>query len=460
MRVVSGKHLSRRTLLRGSGAAIALPLLDAMLPAGRAFGQATTSTGTAGTPQAGAASSSGAAGTPVRAGFIYFPHGATMSRWTPAGTGSDFELSEILTPLEAFKSKINVISDLSHPQAYGPGGATAHHNRSSAVFLSGAMAQAGTEARLGTTVDQVIAQAIGQDTPLPSLELSINEGSLSCGDGLSCAYRNTISWQSPTSPLPMERNPQVVFERLFGDGSTNEERAARRAQALSLLDAVSEQIASLERTLPQPDRARLDEFLTDLREIERRIEKAGSRSSDDLEVPDRPAGVPGDIEEHIKLMMDLQVLAWQADITRVTTFQLASELSNTVYPASGIRDSFHILSHHSHVEENKARFAVLNRYHVGLLAHLLGRLDEIPDGDGSLLDHSVLVYGSGMSDGNEHNHNPLPILLAGHAGGALEGGRHLRHQPDTTMSNLLLALLHKLGIEQESFGDSTGPIAV
>ena len=441
MRFLSGKYLSRRTLLRGAGAALSLPLLESMFPAGRAWAQSESMA-------------------PARAGFIYIPHGATMARWTPAQEGRDFELSEILAPLEPLKHKINVISDLTHPQAYGPGGATAHHNRSSAVFLSGAMAQAGSEARLGTTVDQVIAQAIGQDTPLPSLELMINEGSLSCGDGLSCAYRNTLSWQSATSPLPMERNPQVVFERLFGDGSTNEERAARRQQALSLLDAVSDQITALERSLPAPDRERLDLFLTDVREIERRIERAGERSSDDLDVPPRPAGIPEDIEEHIKLMMDLQILAWQADITRVTTFQLASELSNTVYPASGVRDAFHTLSHHSHIEENKKQFAVLNRYHIGLLTYLLEKLDSLPDGDGSLLDNSVVLYGSGMSDGNEHNHSPLPILLAGHARGALEGGRHLRHDPDTSMSNLLLALLDKLGIEQESFGDSAGALAV
>jgi hypothetical protein len=412
-----------------------------MFPAGRALAQT-------------------AALRPVRAGFIYIPHGATMSRWTPTGTGRDFELSEILTPLAAFQDRINIISDLSHPMAYGPGGATAHHNRSSAVFLSGAMAQSGTEARLGITVDQLIARNKGQDTPLPSLELSINQGSLSCGDGLSCAYRNTISWQSPTSPLPMERNPQVVFERLFGDGSTNEERAARRAQALSLLDAASHQIKALEQSLPATDRERLDRFLTDVREIERRIERSAASTPEDLDIPPRPSGIPDDIEEHIKLMLDLQVLAWQADITRVTTFQLASELSNTVYPASGIRDAFHTLSHHSHIEENKLRFAELNRYHVGLLTYLLERLDSLPDGDGSLLDHSMLLYGSGMSDGNEHNHKPLPIILAGGAGGALEGGRHLRHAPDTTMSNLLLAMLHKIGIEESSFGDSTEPLAI
>jgi hypothetical protein len=247
---------------------------------------------------------------------------------------------------------------------------------------------------------------------------------------------------------------------LFGDGSTTEERLARRRQSLSLLDAVADQITGLKRSLPPTDRERLDLFLTDVREIERRIEKAGSRSSADLDIPQRPAGIPEDIEEHIKLMMDLQVLAWQADITRVTTFQLASELCNTVYPGSGIRDSFHILSHHSNLEENKARFAVLNRYHVGLLTYLLGKLDAVAEGERTLLDNSMLVYGSGMSDGNEHNHGPLPIILAGHAGGRLEGGRHLRHDEGTTMSNLLLAMLHKLDIERESFGDSTGALAI
>lgn len=440
MRFLTKRHLSRRALLRGAGVALGLPLLESMIPAGAARAQRAAS--------------------PVRAGFIYIPHGATMSKWTPAQAGRGFTLSEILVPLAPFRDSVNVISDLTHPQAYGPGGATAHHNRSSAVFLSGAMAQGGSEARLGITADQVAAQAIGQDTPLPSLELMIDEGSTSCGDGLSCAYRNTISWQSPTSPLPMENNPQVIFERLFGDGSTAEERAARRRQSLSLLDAMSEQVAALERTLPSADRARLDLFLTDVREIERRIERAGAQSTGELDIPRRPAGIPADIEEHIKLMMDLLVLAWQADITRVTTFLFAAELTNTVYPASGIRDSFHILSHHSNLQENKDRFAVLNRYHIGLFAYLLEKLESLPDGDGSLLDHSMLLYGSGMSDGNEHNHGPLPIVLAGRAGGALEGGRHLRNPADTTMSNLLLAMLNKLGVEQESFGDSTGALAI
>jgi hypothetical protein len=252
----------------------------------------------------------------------------------------------------------------------------------------------------------------------------------------------------------------VVFERLFGDGSTQEERQARRIQSQSLLDSVAEQIATLERTLPAEDRSRLDMFLTDVREIERRIARAGQQVSDDLDVPTRPSGIPDDVEEHIKLMMDLQVLAWQADITRVSTLLMGMELTNTVYPNSGIRESFHILSHHSNLQESKDRFAILNRYHVGLFADLLIKLDSLPDGDGSLLDHSMLLYGSGMSDGNEHNHSPLPVLLAGGASGRLAGNRHIEVTPDTSMSNLLLAMLLKLGVQRDSFGDSTEAVDI
>jgi len=441
MRFITRKHLSRRTLLRSAGACLSLPLLESMWPAATALAQSPAAPRT-------------------RLGCIYIPHGATMSKWTPATAGRDFAFSEILAPLEPFRGAVNVISNLTHPQAYGPGGATAHHNRSSAVFLSGAMAQAGSQARLGVTMDQAAAQRIGQDTPLPSLELMIESGSLSCGDGLSCAYRNTISWQGPTSPLPMQNNPQVVFERLFGDGSTDAERRARRAQSLSLLDSLTDQIAALERRLPVEDRSRLDMFLTDVREIERRIVRAGEQLPDDLDVPSRPAGIPDDVEEHIKLMLDLQILAWQAEITRVSTLLMGTELTNTVYPNSGIRESFHILSHHSNLQENKDRFAILNRYHVGLLAYLLERLDALPDGDGSLLDHSMVLYGSGMSDGNEHNHSPLPVVLAGGASGRLEGNRHIEAAPDTTMSNLLLAMLNKLGVEQAAFGDSTEALGI
>ncbi len=295
---------------------------------------------------------------------------------------------------------------------------------------------------------------------MPSLELGIEDPSLSCGDGLSCAYRDTISWQGPTSPLPMQNNPQVVFERLFGDGSTDAERRARRGQSLSLLDSVMGEVNSLLKKLPPGDRSRVDQYLNDVREIERRIEKAGQQVSDDLKVPPAPTSIPKDFEEHIKLMFDLWVLAWQADLTRVTTLLMAKELSNAVYAKSGIRDAFHILSHHSNLRENMDKFAVLNRYHTTIFTYLLEKLKAIPEGDGNILDHSIILYGSAMSDANQHNHAPLPIILAGAASGRLKGGRHIRNPKDTTMSNLLLAILDKLEIHAETFGDSTAMMGV
>src|SRR5262252_8117859 len=300
MAFITKKHLSRRTFLQGAGVTIALPFLESMVPAATPMRQS-------------------AAAAKTRFGAIYFPHGATMYKWTPEGEGTNFEFSEILQPLKPFRDRINIISDMSHPQAYGGGSATSNHTRSAAAFLSGANARIGPQAYLGITVDQLAAQKIGQDTAMPSLELGIEDPSLSCGDGLSCAYRDTISWQGPTSPLPMQNNPQVVFERLFGDGSTDAERRARRQQSVSLLDSVIGEASALQRTLPSGDRARLDRYLEDVREIERRIEKAAKQASTDLDLPDAPVGIPKDFEEHIKLMFDLWVLAWQADITRITT---------------------------------------------------------------------------------------------------------------------------------------------
>jgi Protein of unknown function (DUF1552) len=438
---ITKKHLSRRTFLHGVGVSLALPFLESMVPAGTALAQT-------------------AAKGRTRFGAIYVPHGATMDKWTPAADGSNFDLTEILQPLKPFMSRVNIVSDLSHPQAYGGGSATSNHNRSAATFLSGAHAEAGPKAHLGTTMDQVAAQHIGQDTPLPSLELMIEEATLSCGDGLSCAYRDTIAWQNATSPLPMENNPQVVFEKLFGDGNTDAERRARRQQAVSLLDSVLGEVSSLQKKLPAADKTRLDQYLGDIREVERRIQKSSAESATELTLPALPTGIPKDVEEHVKLMYDLQVLAWQANITRVTTLLMAKELSNAVYPKSGVRDAFHILSHHSNLRENMDRFAVLNRYHVTLFTYLLDKLQSIPDGDGTLLDHSMILYGSAMSDGNQHNHGPLPVILAGGASGALKGGRHLRHPKDTTMSNLLLAMLDKLSIPTEKFGDSTGMLQI
>jgi hypothetical protein len=440
MAFISKAHLSRRTFLRGAGVTLALPLLESMIPAATLLGQ------TAAQPR-------------TRLGAIYFPHGAIMPQWTPATEGAGFELSAILQPLKPFYNQINIISDLRHANAYGSG-ATANHNRSAAAYLSGAFAETGAQPSLGITVDQIAAQKIGQDTPLPSLELTIEEPSLNCGDGLSCSYRDTISWQGPHAPLPMQNNPQVVFERLFGDGNTAEQRKTRRAQSISLLDSVVGEATSLQRKLPATDRTRLDQYLSDVREIERRVQKAGQQLSDDLPVPAAPTGVPRDVEEHIKLMYDLQVLAWQAEITRVSTFLMCKELSGATYPKSGVRDAFHTLSHHSNVKENIERFAVLNTYHVGLFAYFLEKLRATPDGDGTLLDHSLVLYGSGMSDGNQHNHTDLPVVLAGGASGRLKGGRHLRHPKNTPMANLLVAMLDTLNIPTDKFGDSNGEVSL
>jgi hypothetical protein len=441
MAFITKKHLSRRTFLHGAGVTLALPFLESMVPAATPLMQ------TAAKPK-------------TRFGAIYIPHGATMDKFTPEGEGTNFEFSEILQPLKPYRDRINIISDLAHPQAYGGGSATSNHTRSAAAYLSGANAKSGTHAYLGVTVDQYAAQKIGQDTAMPSLELGIEDPSLSCGDGLSCAYRDTISWQSATSPLPMQNNPQVVFERLFGDGSTDSLRRARREQSLSLLDSVMGDVNSLQKKLPSGDRSRVDQYMSDMREIERRIERAGQQVSDDLKVPPAPTAIPKDFEEHIKLMFDLWVLAWQADLTRVTTLLMAKELSNAVYAKSGIRDAFHILSHHSNLRENMDKFAVLNRYHATIFTYLLEKLKATPDGDGNLLDHSIVLYGSAMGDANQHNHAPLPIVVAGAASGKLKGGRHIRNPKDTTMSNLLLAILDKLGVQKDSFGDSTGMMAI
>jgi hypothetical protein len=306
----------------------------------------------------------------------------------------------------------------------------------------------------------MIAQRQGQDTPLPSLELCIEPAGLNCGAGLTCAYRNTIAWQSSISPLPMENNPQVVFERLFGDGSSEEKRRSRRQQSQSLLDSVLKQVQSLEKELPPGDRARLEDYMTDVREIERRIQRASSQITSDLKVPQMPVGIPENFEDHIKLMFDLQVLAWQADITRVTTMMMSQELSGSVYPASGIREAFHNLSHHSHVPANMDKLAILNTYHVATMSYLIQKLKATPDGDGNMLDHSMILYGSGMGNSNQHDHEDLPVVLLGGASGRLKGGRHLMFPAKTSMSNLLLAMLDKFGIAVEKFGDSSGILEI
>ena len=441
MSFITRKHLSRRTLLRGVGVSLGLPLLDSMIPAQ--------------TPLAKTAATSKS-----RLSCIYVPHGATMDKWTPAADGKGFQFTEILSPLEKFRDRVSIVSNLAHPAAGGVGSdAGADHARSAAVFLSGVHPEQGS-IHVGSTIDQIAAQRIGQDTPLPSIELSIEEVALSCGSGYACAYSNTISWKTPTIPLPMENNPQVVFEKLFGDGSNNADRLARKQQSRSLLDSVMDQVASLQRELPASDRTRLGEYLDDVREIERRIQKAENQIPADLKLPEAPVGVPESFDEHFKIMFDLQVLAFRAEITRVATLMYARDTSGAVYPQSGIRDGFHVASHHSNNRANMDKFALINKYHVEMLAYFLDKLKSTPDGDGNLLDHSMILYGSSMSNGNQHDHDPLPIVLAGGASGQLNGGRHMTYAPHTPMSNLLLSMLDKLGIQADKHGDSTGKLEI
>jgi hypothetical protein len=446
MTFITKKHLSRRTFLRGAGVSLALPLLESMVPARTALAQ------TAATPR-------------TRMGCIYIPHGATMDKWTPATEGSGFEFSEILRPLEPFRDQVCVVSDLAHaavaPWTGEDTGGAENHVRAAAVFLSGAHPVKNNQAHVGTTVDQVAALHVGQDTPLPSIELALEPLNLSCGDaGFTCAYRNTLSWKSETLPLPMENNPQLVFEHLFGDGSTDAQRLERRRQSQSLLDSIKQQIPSLEKDLPAGDRRRLRDYLDEVREIERRVQQFDSRLSANLDLPEAPVGIPRDFEEHIRLMFDLQVLAYKAEITRISTLMLARENSNAVYQGSGIREGFHNASHHSNERANMDQFAVINRYHIETLTYFLDRLRATPDGDGTLLDHSMILYGSSLSDGNEHNFDPLPVVLAGGASGRLRGGRHLRNPEHTPMANLLLTMLHTMGAQVDSIGDSTAPLAL
>jgi hypothetical protein len=427
MHFITRKHLSRRTLLRGAGASLALPLLDAMVPA------ATLGASAAGVPQ-------------TRLAFLYMAHGAVMDRWNPVGDGADFELGPTMQSLQPFRQSLNIISDLTLPSAYGAdASAGANHMRSSATWLTCMPPGTGPSP---ASVDQLAATIIGQDTPMPSLELTLEEGS-------------SIAWLTPTTPMPMEPNPQVVFERLFGDGSTPAERTARHDLKASLLDSVAADVGDLKRRLPAGDKIRLDRYLEDVREIERRLALVAASDVDSLEVPDKPQGIPASFTQHAHLMFDLMVLAWQAEITRVSTMQLVREISNRVFAESGITDPFHNLSHHSEVQANKDKLAQLNEFHVRTtLGYLLKKLQDTPDGDGNLLDHAMVVYGSGMSNSNQHDHTPLPIILAGGASGRLRGGRHIRAGRSTPMANLLHAMLDKIDAPVTGFADSTGALTL
>jgi hypothetical protein len=383
-----------------------------------------------------------------------------MDKWTPAQEGAGFEFTESLKPLEKYRNRVNVISNLAHPLAGGVGSdAGADHARSAAVFLSGAHPEKGA-VHAGVTVDQVLAERIGQETPLPSIEMAIEEVGLNCGAGYGCAYFNTISWRNPTMPLPMENSPQVVFERLFGDGSSSALRLARKKEDRSILDSVTEKASRLQSKLDPSDRTRLTEYLDDIREIERRIQKAEQQSANEGNVPEAPVGVPELFEDHLKLMFDLQALAYRADITRIMTLMYARDTSGASYVNSGNRDGFHGASHHSNARAKMDSFALINRYHVQMLAYFVDKLQSTPDGDGTLLDHSVVVYGSSMSNGNQHDHDPLPVVVVGGLSGQLKGGRHIVTPQHTPMSNLLLTLLDKFGVQQKSFGDSTAKLDI
>jgi hypothetical protein len=447
MTFITKKHIPRRMFLRGLSTVISLPLLESMVPAQTPLAK------TAASPQ-------------IRLGFCFIPHGAVMANWTPVGEGADFKLSRTLAPLQPYRDQTVVISNLAHKMAApgGPGDNGGDHTRSPAVFLNGVHPKRtdGPDIQAGVTIDQIAAARIGQETPLPSLELATEDFSGlvgSCDVGFSCAYMNTISWRTPTTPLPMEINPRVVFDHLFGDGANAQERLERIEQQRSILDAAMDQVRHLEGGLGASDRNRVAEYLDTIREIERRIqlsERQNSNSS--LAVPSSPAGIPDDHQEHSKLMFDLMALAFQADITRISTFMMAREVSYRTFPMLGIAEGFHPASHHQNDPARLENLTKINTYHVGLLAHFLGRLKATPDGDGTLLDHSLILYGSGMSNSNVHNHSPLPILVAGGAAGKLKGGRHLKYPENTPMANLLLSVLNKAGVAQESVGDSTGQL--
>ena len=435
---ITRKHVSRRTFLRGAGVTLSLPLLESMVPA------LTPVRLTAATPR-------------TRLACIYVPHGATMHKWTPETEGRDFKMPEILSPLEKHRNHLTVVSNLCHASATGAD-AGAEHARSAAIYLSGGRPQKNA-VRAGVTLDQIAAEHIGQDTPLPSLELGIEDVSLSCGAGYGCAYFNTISWRTPTSPLPVENNPQAVFEKLFGDGGSAEQRLGRKREDQSILDSIREQTLALQHGLPAGDRHRVDAYLSDIREIERRIATVLQRGEADV-VPDAPVGIPEAFEDHIKLMYDLLALAYQSETTRVATLMYAKDLSPASYPNSGNRGGFHGASHHANVRDRMDQFSLINKYHVQMFEYFVAKLAAMNDGDGSLLDHSLLLYGSSMSNGNQHDHGPLPLVLVGGASGQLQGNRHIVAREDTPMANMLLGMLEKLGVHQESFGDSTGHLSL
>ena len=437
--ILTKKALPRRTFLRTVGATMALPMLDAMIPAATAASK---------TPL----------GQAKRLGFVFMPMGCDESRWTPGSEGDLSQLSPILQSLEPVKDQLSVLTNMELANAY-PGS----HATSNSSFLSAAKARhtEGNDYYLGTTVDQVAAKQLGLHTQLPSLELSMDlmQTVGQCDNGYACVYQNNLSWSTPTTPLPAEAHPRMVFESLFGDGGSAQERQAALKERASLLDAFRQDVARLKRDLGAADRARMDDYLETIREVERRIQQAeasvGEHPLPDL---DRPIGVPAAYADHARLMFDLQCLAYQGDVTRVITFQLARETSNRTYPEIGVPDPHHPLSHHGNDPDKIARMAKINQFHVSLFSEYVQKLKATPDGDGSLLDSTLLLYGSGIGNPNIHDHTNLPTLVAGGAATGMRGNRHIRYHQPTPLANLHLSLLDRVGVRLDAFADSDGKL--
>jgi hypothetical protein len=432
--IVTKKSLSRRTILRGLGVSLSLPLLDAMFPA--------------------LTSTAAAAANPVRRlGFVYIPMGMSPAEWTPQAEGKLTTLSPSLSSLTPFLDQVTVITNTELKDMAYP---TGNHAAANAIFLSAVRPKRteGTDYYLATTVDQIAAKQLGKETAIPSLELATDliAQTGNCDNGLACAYQNNLAWSSPTSPLPSEADPRLVFERLFGDGGSAAERRTELRRNQSILDWVSQDIARLQKQVGAADRSRVEEYMETVREVERRIEKAEQQTAESrLPNLDRPSSVPEEWEDHVKLMFDLQVLALQADVTRVITFQMAREASTRTYPQIGINEAHHPISHHGNQPEKLAKLARINAYHVLLFSYLVGKLKATKDGDGTLLDHTAYLLGSGMGNPNVHDHTNLPIVLAGG-----KGGRHLKYTSPIPLANVHLTLLEKAGVHQEKFGDSSG----
>jgi hypothetical protein len=439
MNFITKKSVPRRMFLKGAGASLALPLLDSMIPALSAQTKATP-----------------------RVGFVYVSHGVIWDDWKPKTVGANFEITKNLEPLRHMAGQFNIVSGLSHLEADTKGDGSGDHTRASAAWLTGVHAydrtRPGVEMKLATTADQLIAREIGKDSPIPSLELTTDTASQGSCDAGDCFYVNTVSWRNETTPNMTENHPRVVFERLFGDGGTGAQRLAQVKSTGSILDSVSAEAAKLAKSLGRSDRTKLDEYMESVREIETRIQNAEKQSVSTVALPDRPLSIPGTFEDHTKLMFDLQVLAFQTDMTRVFTFIMARELSLRPYGSIGVPDAHHNVSHHRDDPDLMAKKSLIDTHHVRMLSYLLDKLAATRDANGSLLDQSLIMYGSGMGNGNLHRHSDVPILLAGKLGGKIKTGEHFVYKQDTPVCNLLLSIMDKTGVKIDKFGDSTGKL--